>query len=73
MRARRHVAITPHDSNPQSPVPDALFCTAAGDVVIQDEWGVSVTYAMTLNQELPFQGYIIKSTGTTGTVVGWLE
>ena len=73
LRARRHVSITPHDSNVQDPIPDALFAKAAGDVAIIDRWGVTETYTLAIGAELPMEGYIIKSTGTTATLIGWLE
>ena len=73
LRARRHVTITGHDSNVQDPVPDALFAKTAGDVAIIDRWGVTETYTLAIGAILPMEGYIIKSTGLTATLIGFIE
>jgi hypothetical protein len=67
--ARRHFAITPADAD-LSVVPRALYCTAAGNVVVRDAGGVDVTYPMLAGDVLPFHAVQVRA-ATTATVVGW--
>jgi hypothetical protein len=73
LSARTHVTITGHDSNVQDPIPDALFAKTAGAVSIIDEAGVTETYTLAIGAILPMRGYIIKSTGLTATLIGFIE
>lgn len=66
-----HFTITPHDTNRLVVIPRALYCQAAGNVVLVDEAGTSMTYTLTQGQVLPFRPVIVKATGTTATVIGW--
>lgn len=68
--ASRHYAITPANSD-LAIRPRALMVTVTGDVIIQDELGVNVTYAaVPAYTLLPFRAVQVR-TGTTATVVGW--
>lgn len=68
--AFRHYAITPANTD-LAVRPRALMVTATGDVVIQDEAGVNITYpAVPAYTLLPFRAVQVR-TGTTATVVGW--
>lgn len=67
----QHKQIVPHDTNPVSPKPRALYCRVAGDVVVKDPLGVALTYTMVAREILPFRGHIIMATGTTATLYGW--
>lgn len=68
--ASRHFAITPANTD-LAFRPRCLMVTATGDVVIQDELGVNVTYAaVPAYTLLPFRAVQVR-TGTTATVVGW--
>lgn len=67
--ARRHFAITPADAD-LAIIPRALFCTVSGNVVIRDEGGADVTYALVAGDILPFHAVQVRSS-TTATVVGW--
>lgn len=69
--ATRHVAITPSDSTDIANRPRAIYCQAAGTVVIRDEAGTDLSYAMTAGQVLPFRGVRVLATGTTGTYYAW--
>jgi len=64
--ARKHVVITPHDTN-LAPACKALFVgNGGGDVAIIDKDGVEAIY-VGVNGILPMMPYIVKSTGTTAT------
>ncbi len=52
-------------------VPAYMLTDAAGNVVLVDEAGTSMTYTLTQGQVLPFRPVIVKATGTTATVIGW--
>lgn len=69
--ALRHRQIVPSDSADQNPRPLAIYCHGAGTVVIRDEAGVDLPYAMTAGQVLPFRGVRVLATGTSGTYYGW--
>ena len=73
LRARRHDTVVPADGSDQDPIPDALYCTAAGDVVVRDAFGNDETYTLAIGDILPVRAVRVLSTGTTGTVIGWLE
>ena len=64
--ARKHVVITPHDTNP-APYCRAIFVGGTGsDITIVDSQGVEATYVGVVGV-LPMIPYIIKATGTTAT------
>ena len=68
---KRHAAIVPSNDADLTDLPKAIYCQAAGTIVIRDEAGVDLPYAMTQGQFLPFRGTRIMATGTTGTYYGW--
>ncbi len=69
--ATRHFAITPSDTADVNPRPRALYCRAAGDVVIRDAAWTDLTYTLAVGDVLPFRGVRILATGTTATLYGW--
>lgn len=69
--ATRHFQITPNDSVDLTQSPQALYCSTAGNLVVIDRAGVSLTYAVQAGQVLPFTPARI-GTATTCVVYGWL-
>lgn len=69
--AYRHWQIVPSDSMDLVRRPLAIYCQATGTIVVRDEDGVTLPYAMTAGQILPFRGARILATGTSGTFYGW--
>ena len=64
--SRKHVVITPHDTNP-APYCRPLFIGGTGsNVTIVDSQGVEATYEG-VTGVLPVIPYIVKATGTTAT------
>lgn len=69
--ARNHIAITKSDATIIQA--DAIFVGGAGDVVIKDRDGTSVTYTVPAGTIIPVQATMVMSTGTTATnIVGLL-
>ena len=68
--ADRHFAIVPSDTVDLAIIPRALFCQAAGTVVIRDADGTDLPYTLAQGQILPFRGRRILATGTSGTFYG---
>ncbi len=68
----RHFAIVPSDSADLANRPRSIYCQVAGTIVIRDEAGTDLPYAMTEGQILPFRGVRVLATGTGGTFYGWL-
>lgn len=83
--AKRHGTVVPDDSDPVTVSvgavpsnkqirPRALYFKAAGNVVIVDDEGTSITYAVSIGQVLDVSPYQVKATGTTvaaGNIIGW--
>ena len=67
--ANRHFAITPADED-LAIRPRAIYVSADGNVVIRDDEGPDITYAVTAGQIIPFRAVQIRA-ATTATVVGW--
>ena len=65
----RHWQITP-GPDPLTPRPHVLYFNSDGDVTIEDEMGVSVTYSVTKGTFFPFSP--VKITAATATVIGLL-
>lgn len=65
-----HFTITPSDIEEIPVNTQCLFVTAAGDLVIEDANGVSITYAVDVGPFI-FRPNKVMATGTTATVVGW--
>lgn len=70
-QARRHFAITPSDSADLPQVPKAIYCQTDGTIVVRDELGVDLPYAMTAGAVLLIRPVRVLATGTTGTYYGW--
>ena len=68
--AFRHFAIVPDNDNDLAIKPRALYVSVAGNVVLQDDKGVSVIYPVTAGQILPFRPVRVLE-ATTATVIGW--
>jgi hypothetical protein len=71
MPPSRHVTVTPHDTNSLPISPRALYVSVAGDLVLEDEGGTSVTYPVVAGQILPFRGDVKVKAATTATIVVW--
>lgn len=70
--ADRHFAITPNDGADLAQLPRAVRVGGAGTLVMRDEAGVDVTYAVDAGEVLPFRVVRVLATGTTATgLVGW--
>jgi hypothetical protein len=66
----RHIQIVPNNSADLSELPKAIYCKAAGTVVVRDSAGTDLPYDMTAGQLLPIRPTRVLSTGTTGTYYG---
>lgn len=64
-------AVTPHDTDPLTVMPDALFILTDGNVVAKGRDGVSGTFPVTAGQVLPIRPNII-TTASTATMLGLL-
>lgn len=62
--------ITPNDSNLVPSSVRALYVDTAGSLAIVDSGGNAVTFAAVVVGLLPIAVSIVKSAGTTATVVG---
>lgn len=67
--ARKHIAITPHDTNEITNL-RSLYITIAGSLIIIDSEDREITYAAVPVGEFKFIPKIIKA-ASTATVVGW--
>jgi hypothetical protein len=67
----RHYAITPSDTADLPRRPRALRVQTSGNLVLSDEAGTSITYAVIAGDVLPFRPIRVMATGTTASVVGW--
>jgi len=67
--ASKHAAITP-STTALSPLPKCLYVAVAGDLVIEDSAGTTVTYEDVPVGIFPFRPTKVKS-GTTATVLRW--
>jgi hypothetical protein len=67
--AFRHFTVSPANANLPHKV-RALYIAADGDLVVRDELGTDITYAVAAGQILPIRAVQVR-TGTTATVVGW--
>mgnify|MGYP001765871432 CR=1 FL=1 len=66
----RHFLIVPSDTVDIDPKPRALYCRAAGTVVIRDEAGVDLPYTMNPGDQTIVRPVRVLATGTTGTYYG---
>jgi hypothetical protein len=66
---RRHATAVPSDVTSYTNI-NGLFVTVAGNLVIEDEDGVTITYPVVAGDILPFRATKIKA-ATTATVILW--
>lgn len=69
---RKHIAITKSDVTTYSGLV-ALFVGGAGNVVIVDSEGTSVTYAVAAGAIIPFEAVKVSATTTATGIVGWFQ
>jgi hypothetical protein len=67
--AYRHFAITPANED-LAIRPRAIYVDGDGALVMRDDTGTDITYAVVAGQILPFRAVQVRS-GTTATVIGW--
>lgn len=65
--ATRGVAVSPHDSNPLTDIPKALFVGSGGDLVVRGtNDAADVTFRnLADGSVLPFRAAFVRATGTT--------
>ena len=68
--ATRHFSITPADSD-LAIRPRAIRCGGAGNLVIRDEAGTDVTYAVSAGEVLAFRAIQVRAASTATAIVGW--
>jgi hypothetical protein len=70
--ARNAVPITPHDTNPIAPIPEALYVGGAGAVTLRARGSsADVLMTATAGGYLLVQAQYVRATGTTATgIVG---
>ena len=68
---RRHVTITPHNTNKLA-TPMIIMAGAAGTIVAVDDTGVEITYTLEAGQYLPIMPEIIKTASTCTQIIGVL-
>lgn len=69
--ATNHFAIVPNDGADLPQIPRAIYVQAAGNLVLRDAAGVTITYAVTAGQVLDFRAVRVMATGTTAIAIGW--
>ena len=67
----RHWQIVPSDSEDLPEVTRCIWCQTAGTIVIRDEAGNDLPYAVQQGQYLLFCAVRVLATGTTGTFYAW--
>jgi hypothetical protein len=66
--ATRVVAVTPHDSNPLTDIPKALYVGTGGIVVLQGTSGGDATLANVADGSvLPVRAKFVRASGTTAS------
>lgn len=65
--ARRAVAVSPHDTNPLTDIPKALFIGTAGNITMRGVDGTAdnVWKNLAAGTVLPFRAQYVRATGTT--------
>ncbi len=66
---RRQTAVTPSDATDLPNGEAVIYCLTAGNCVIRNAAGETVTYALTAGQQAPAIAKRVLATGTTGTYV----
>jgi len=67
--AYRHFTVTPANAD-MAIRPRAIYVATDGALIMRDDLGADITYAVIAGQVLPFRPLQIR-TGTTATVIGW--
>ncbi len=66
--ATRCVAVTPHDANPLSDIPKAMYIGTGGTIVLQGTSGGDASFANVADGSvLPVRARFVKATGTTAS------
>lgn len=74
MGARNAIAVTPHDTNPLVPIPDALLIGGAGNVVLRARGdSTDVTIAVVAGQYLLIEAQYVRTTTTATGIVALTE
>ena len=71
-QAGRHVAVVPSNTVDLEPRPRGFRVLTDGNLALMDEAGVSITYAVSAKEIIPFAAKRVLATGTTATVVAWI-
>ncbi|KIC11154.1 hypothetical protein RA19_07290 [Leisingera sp. ANG-M1] len=66
-----HLAITPQDGVDLPVKPRVLRVLTSGDLVLRDEAGTIISYAVEAGEVLGFSVVGVEASGTTATVAGW--
>lgn len=67
--AKRAVAVTPHDSNPITDIPKALYVGTGGDIAMRgvNDGADQIWRNVPDGWVLPFRAQYVRATGTTAT------
>jgi hypothetical protein len=66
----QHIAVTPSDTTSYSPPLRAIFCNAAGDLVVEDIDGTEATYTMLASQQISGAFTKVKAATTVSSLIG---
>lgn len=68
---RNSAAVTPHNTTELDPLPRALWVGGVGDVVVKlaDDTSTTTLTAVAAGTLLPLRPVLVKSTGTTATLI----
>jgi hypothetical protein len=70
--ARQCFAITPHDSNPVSPLPKAVRAVGAGVIKLRAvDSGSDVTHPVVDGERIDVRVLYVRATGTTVSLIGY--
>ena len=70
--AGTHFEVTPSNTVDLEPRPRGFRVLTDGNLALMDEAGVSITYAVSAKEIIPFAAKRVLATGTTATVVAWI-
>ncbi|MEM6650987.1 MAG: hypothetical protein AAF582_00210 [Pseudomonadota bacterium] len=70
--ATKQFLIVPDDDNDLPRIPRVIYCHVAGTVVVRDQEGTALPYAMQVGDRIDFRGRRVLATGTSGTFYGWI-
>lgn len=69
--ALHHVAITPSDTLDLAVRPRVIYCAGAGQAMLRDLAGNTLSYDLVKGQILPLSVVRVMATGTTAVLYGW--